>query len=197
MSADPGTIAAYEAHADAYAAHFAAEGPGADLRAFMARLGPGARVLDLGCGPGTASAFLRDAGFRPDPVDAAPAMVALANRRHNLGARVATFDDVDGLSGYGGVWASFSLLHAARADLPRHLAAIRRALVAGGVLHIAMKLGSGEARDRLGRFYTYFGRDELADLLAGAGFAIQGERQSEEVGLAGQLEPFIVMDARG
>ena len=90
----------------------------------------------------------------------------------------------------------FSLLHAPRADLPRHLAAIRAALLPGGIAHVAMKLGTGEGRDRLGRFYTYLGRDELAELLTAAGLALLGERQGEEIGLAGQMEPYIVMDAR-
>jgi SAM-dependent methyltransferase len=197
MSPDAGTIAAYEANVAAYAARFDVAAPGQDLRAFMDLLPAGGRILDLGCGPGTASAFLKAAGFRPDPVDAAPAMVALANERHGLGARLGTFDDVAGDGVYEGVWASFSLLHAPRGDLPRHLAAIRRALVPGGVLHIAMKLGSGAARDRLGRFYSYYGRAELTGLLATAGFALLAERQGQEVGLAGVAEPFVVMLARG
>jgi len=196
MSRDPGTIAAYDAHAAAYASRFGAAGPDDPLRRFIAGLPAGAQVLDLGCGPGHASAFLRAAGMRPDPVDASAAMVALANQRHGIGARLGTFDDIDAVAAYDGVWANFSLLHAGRADLPRHLAALYRALMPGGLLHIGMKTGAGEARDRFGRFYSFFSRDELAGLLADAGFTVIAEAAGAERGLAGTLDPFVILRAR-
>lgn len=196
MSADSRTIAAYEANAEAYSKRFRVVRLTRPLKAFIDRLPEGVRVLDLGCGPGDASAHLRDAGMHPDPIDASPAMVAMANDRHRIGARLGTFDDLDALAAYDGVWANFSLLHAPRADLPRHLAAIRRALKPGGLFHIAMKTGTGEIRDRLGRSYTYVGRQELAGLLADAGFAIIAVANGRERGLAGTLDPFVIFRAR-
>lgn len=195
MSADARTIAVYEARAADYADRFASQRPDRHLRAFIDALPKGARVLDLGCGPGTASAFMRAAGLAPDPVDASSAMVALANACHDMGARLATFDDIDAEGAYEGVWANFSLLHAPRADLPRHLAALRRALVPGGLLHIGMKTGTGEARDGLDRFYTFVGREELAGMLATAGFTVIAVTEGAEKGLAGTLDPFVIMRA--
>lgn len=196
MSADPRTLAAYEAHARDYEDRFRRDRPDRHLQAFIDLLPAGARVLDLGCGPGAASAFLCAAGMEPDPVDAAPAMVALANARHGIGARLASFDDLDAVAAYDGVWANFSLLHAPRADLPRHLAAIRRALKPGGLFHIGMKTGAGEARDRLGRFYAYVGTAELRSLLTQADFGILAESGGRERGLAGTLDPFVILLAR-
>ena len=197
MSADPRTLAAYDAQAQAYAQRFQADAPGGDLCAFMALLPPGGQVLDLGCGPGTASAFLRAAGFMPDPVDASPAMVEIANNRYGIGARLATFDEIDAEAAYDGVWANFSLLHAPRADLPGHLTALKRALRPGGILHLGMKTGTGEGRDRLDRFYSYFSRAELLSLLAAAGFTVTATREDHEIGLAGTDEPFIILLAHG
>jgi len=191
MSADPRTLAAYDANAAEYADRFRTDEPDRDLQAFIDALPRGARVLDLGCGPGDASAFLRAAGLRPDPVDAAPAM----NGRYAVGARLGTFDDIDASAGYEGVWANFSLLHAPRADLPRHLAALHRALVPGGLLHLGMKTGTGEGRDRLDRFYTYVARHELLGLLDAAGFDVIAEREGADPGLAGPVEPWIVVRA--
>lgn len=196
MSVDRRTIDAYEANATAYAKRFRVIRLTPPLKAFIDALPSGARVLDLGCGPGDASAHLRAAGIQPDPVDASPAMVALANDRHGIGARLGTFDDVNAEAAYDGVWANFSLLHAPGADLPRHLAAIHRALKPGGLFHIAMKTGSGEVRDRLGRSYTYVGRHELAALLAEAGFTIIAAANGRERGLAGTLDPFVIFRAR-
>jgi SAM-dependent methyltransferase len=196
VSVDRRTIDAYEANAAAYARRFRVVRLTRPLKAFIDALPQGARVLDLGCGPGDASAHMRDAGMRPDPVDASPAMVALANDRHRIGACLGAFDDVDAVAAYDGVWANFSLLHAPRADLPRHLAAIRRALKPGGLFHIAMKTGSGEVRDRLGRSYTYVTRHELAALLDAAGFTIIAAANGRERGLAGTLDPFVILRAR-
>ncbi len=196
MSADPRTIAVYDSRAAGYADLFRTDRPDRHLQVFIDALPKGGRVLDLGCGPANASAFLRAAGMVPDPVDASAAMVALANERHAIGARLGTFDDIDAVATYDGVWANFSLLHAARADLPRHLAALHRALKPGGLLHIGMKTGTGEARDMLDRFYTYVSPEELRGLLAGAGFAVLAEDRGHERGLAGTLDPFIIVLVR-
>ncbi|HQU67789.1 MAG TPA: class I SAM-dependent methyltransferase [Albidovulum sp.] len=196
MSVDRATIDAYEANAAAYAKRFRVVRLTRPLKAFIDALPQGARVLDLGCGPGDASAHMRNAGLHPDPVDASPAMVALANDRHRIGARLGTFDELEAVAAYDGVWANFSLLHAPRADLPRHLAAIHRALKPAGLFHIAMKTGAGEVRDRLGRSYTYVTRDELKDMLAAAGFTIIAAANGHERGLAGTLDPFVIFRTR-
>ena len=196
MSADARTIAFYDGAADRYATLTESGTPDANLLAFIALLPPGARVLDLGCGPGRASVHMRAAGLDPDPVDASDGMLAIARDSHGLPARKATFDDLDAVAAYDGVWANFSLLHAPRADLPRHLAAIATALKPGGVFHIGMKTGEGEARDAIDRFYSYVGVDELAGLLRDAGFAVLATVSGREVGCAGTADPFVVMRAR-
>lgn len=193
---DARTLAVYEARAADYAALTWSVRPGRDLIAFMAALPTGAAVLDLGCGPGAASAHMAAAGMRPDPVDAAPAMVALAREKFGLPARQAAFADLDAVAAYDGVWASFSLLHAPRADLPGHLAAIARALRPGGLFHIGMKTGAGEGRDTLDRFYTYVGVRELHGLLAAAGFTVLTTREGVETGLSGSEDPFVICLAR-
>ncbi|MCB2126921.1 MAG: class I SAM-dependent methyltransferase [Rhodobacteraceae bacterium] len=196
MSVDARTLAAYDARAADYAKLFRTRGPDRHLQSFIAALPPGARVLDLGCGPGQASVFLREAGHRPDPVDASVGMVALANDRHAIGARQASFDDIDAVAAYEGVWANFSLLHAPRSALPRHLVALNRALVPGGILHVGMKTGTGEARDALDRLYTFVTGAEMRGLLDGAGFTVTAEEEGMERGLAGTLDPFVILRAR-
>lgn len=196
MSVDPETRAVYDRKAEDYAQMVRTGKPSGSLSEFIAMMPSGGRVLDLGCGPGDAAAAMRDAGLRPDAIDASPAMVDLANRTHDLTARCATFDDLDTEDAYSGVWASFSLLHAARVDLPRHLAAIGRSLVDGGYLTIGMKVGEGDGRDTLGRFYVYVGVAELEGMLRDAGLTVLSAREGEERGLAGTLDPYVIMLAR-
>lgn len=194
--ADRQTLDVYARQAADYARLFSGREPDADLLAFMTQLPKGGRVLDLGCGPATASAHMRAAGFDPDPLDASPEMVALANETHAINARVGTFDDVDATDEYDGVWANFSLLHAPRADLPRHLSAIHDALKSGGLFHIGMKTGRGEARDPIGRAYTYVSVAELHEVLSSAGFTVVSTREGSGKGLAGTDDPFVICLSR-
>ncbi|MEO1638453.1 MAG: class I SAM-dependent methyltransferase [Pseudomonadota bacterium] len=192
---DAKTIATYDAKAADYANLVKSDAPDASLRAFMGSLHPGARVLDLGCGPGTASAHMRDAGLVPDPVDASPNMIKIASETFGLYARVATFDDITGSAVYDGVWANFSLLHAERSDLPKHLRNIADALIAGGIFHIGMKTGTGMERDAIDRRYTYVTVTELRKLLTDAGFVVTHTKTGEERGMAGTMDPFVIMRA--
>ena len=106
-----------------------------------------------------------------------------------------TFDDLDAVDTFDGIWASFSLLHAPKSDFARHLAAIGTALRRAGHLHLGMKLGTGERRDTLGRFYAYYTEAELAEALRAAGFTILDSVTAEGQGLAGTVDPFVLMTA--
>lgn len=193
---DARTIAFYDTAAERYATLTDRGTPGALLKSFMALLPAHARVLDLGCGPARASVHLRDAGFHPDPVDASQGMVTLANNAHDIDARLLTFDELDAVAAYDGVWANFSLLHAPAADLPGHLRAIATALRPRGVFHIAMKVGEGEARDKIDRKYTYVTPAGLQNMLQDAGFTVLAIDEGREVGCAGTDDPYVAMRAR-
>lgn len=194
---DPETIRLYDARAQDYARLTGADVPDATLTAFIAALPPGARVLDFGCGPGLSAGHMAAAGHRVQAWDASAAMAALAATRPGVTARQASFDDLDAEDAYDGVWANFSLLHAPRADVPRHLSAIARALKPGGLVHVAVKEGTGEARDSLGRLYTYFTEAELAALLTRAGLAPGPFARGQDKGLDGVVAPWISVTAHG
>ncbi len=190
-----GTIGVYDRMSAKYVDLAAAEAP-REVANLVATLPRGAMVLDLGCGPGHHAAEMARAGLRVLAVDGSAEMVALADGKPGVEARQATFDDIATLGPVDAVWASFSLLHAPRADLPRHLTALHGICRAGAPMWLGMKLGSGEATDRLGRFYSYYGEDELRALLAAAGFAPGAASSGSGKGLAGDEEPFIVITAR-
>lgn len=192
---DPETIKVYDARAQDYDALETSETPSETLAAFMAALPKGGRVLDLGCGPGTSARHMVRAGLGVDAMDASASMVALAGRIEGVTAWQGTFDDIGGTALYDGVWANFSLLHAPRADMPRHLAAIHAVLKPGGLFHVAVKSGEGEARDRIGRLYTYYTEDELTGLLRQAGFTVGPYRRGRDKGLSGEDADWISVTA--
>jgi trans-aconitate methyltransferase len=167
------------------------------LTAFIASLPPHAHALDLGCGPGAAATVMAQAGLHVHATDAVPEMIALVPPHLNIHAEVKTFDQIDGIALYHGIWANFSLLHAARADLPRILLALHKSLHRRGVLHIAMKLGEKTARDALGRQYTYVTEQELRTLLADAGFTVTKKHKGRDMGLDGTYADWIALAAYG
>jgi len=192
MTADARTLSIYESRVSDYA-RIVGSAPPPGLGEFMAHLKPGARVLDLGCGPGDCAAALQSAGYLVDPVDASPAMVAHAQETYGLNARLGHFDDIKDHDIYDGIWANFSLLHAPKRDFPSHLAALHAALHPGGIFHIGMKLGDGEARDGIGRFYAYYREDELTKQLEDAGFTPLENEFGAGTGLDGTRAPWIVV----
>ncbi len=194
MSADPETLAVYNAKAAEYDALVNSEGPCERLAAFIESLPEGGRVLDFGCGTGSAAAAMRDHGLKVTALDASEEMVAFAKRQFDLDVVLGTFDDLTSTDEYDGIWASFSLLHASRGDMPRHLAAILRALKPQGRFNIGLKTGTGEQRDSLGRWYTYYTETELRGLLADAGFTITHTNTGADPGLDGVIASWITID---
>ncbi|MCR9108132.1 class I SAM-dependent methyltransferase [Marivita sp. XM-24bin2] len=192
---DRETIAVYDARAGDYAKLEPSDIPSETLAMFIEALPDGARVLDLGCGPGTSARHMVRAGCVVDAVDASAEMIRLASAIDGVTARQAHFDDISGTAVYDGVWANFSLLHAPRAQMPDHLAAIHEALKPGGLFHIAVKEGSGEARDSINRLYTYYTEAELTDLLQTAGFSVGPYRRGRDKGLSGEDADWISVTA--
>ncbi|MEW4447681.1 class I SAM-dependent methyltransferase [Qipengyuania sp. JC766] len=175
MSTDPATIRYYQENAPHYVLSFA-QGPSRHLDAFLDRLEPGARIMELGCGGGRDSAHIARRGFGLDATDGTPGMVRKANERFDVGARVMLFDNLDAREQYDAVWAHACLLHVGRADLPGVLARIHRALRPGGWHFANYKLGDAdhpdEGRDPLGRLTNLPDEAWLEDTYRKAGFAI-------------------------
>lgn len=198
MSDDPGTITAYGRAAQDYADGFAHKNEpdqSQDMAAFLCHVPAGGRILDWGCGPGHWAAAFRDLGYAVDATDATPEMAVLALDRFGITVRTEPFEALDAAQAYDGIWANFSLLHAPRADLPLHLRRIHTALRPGGGLHLGMKLGTGEGRDRLDRFYTYYTEDELIEHVETAGLTVVRPQCRQGRGLAGTVEPFAILTA--
>ncbi len=188
---DAETVALYDARAAEYADTVSEPEPPARLLAFIDALPAGARVLDLGCGPGNAAAAMAAAGLEVDAVDASAGMVAVARARHGIAARVGTFADLR--PPYRGVWANFSLLHAPREEMPGHLARLFAALEPGGLFHVGLKTGTGARRDGIGRLYTYYTEDEIAGLLRAAGFVPRTRETGTDTGFDGVPAAWVIV----
>lgn len=160
---DPATRDFYQHHARQWAAAFPYEFS-SFLDPFCARLDPGALILDLGCGDGRDAARMETKGFVVDATDGSASMAELVTERLGRPARQMQFGELDAVEHYDAVWAHASLHHQPIAGLGDVLARIFRALKPGGWFFANYKLGTGEARDALGRLYNFPPRAELMAL---------------------------------
>jgi SAM-dependent methyltransferase len=148
------------------------------LDRFAEALPSGARVADLGSGPGRDTAELLARGLRAFSLDRSIGM---------LRAGVAEFPAVRvqadllalplGTASVAGAWANASLLHLAEAEAALALREIHRVLQPGGSLHVSLKRGSGARweSERYGepRFFQFWSGADLDAALTAAEFEIR------------------------
>ena len=153
------------------------------LDAFTAALGPGARVLEIGSGPGRDARELEGRGVSVRRTDVTPAFVELM-RAEGMSADLLdplTDDLTDPErpdTSYDGVWANACLLHVNRPDLPVVLRRLAEATRAGGVLALSVKEGDGEGWLQQGdvtapRHFVFWREGPLREVLGSAGWEVQ------------------------
>jgi SAM-dependent methyltransferase len=165
---DETTLEFYRGNAEAYARREITSRH-AQLTAFLARLAPGASILELGCGAGGDTAEMLARGFAVRATDGSPEMAGVASRRLGRVVETLLFEDLDEVEAYDAVWANACLLHVPRPELAGVLARIRRALKPGGSFYASYKAGEVDGRDALNRYYNYPSPDWLRATYGEAG----------------------------
>ncbi|WP_436960883.1 methyltransferase domain-containing protein [Streptomyces sp. SudanB182_2057] len=150
----------------------------ASIDAFADTVSGRGPVLDVGCGPGTVTAYLAERGLDVSGVDLSPRMIENARRLHpRCRFSVASVTDLDlDAASLGGVLGWWSLFNLPRDVLPQVLALFARALKPGGHFITATHVGDEDAvrTEAYGgvpvRWTTHLWRpEELVDLIERAG----------------------------
>jgi ubiquinone/menaquinone biosynthesis C-methylase UbiE len=174
------TAAAYERFAEHYAHHRSDRSAIRPLiERFVSLLPGGARVLDVGCGPGVDTGSLALRGVRTVGLDIAAAMLEMA-APHTGGSvvqadqRCLPFADAT----FDGVWANACLLHLSKREVGAALAEARRVVRRGGLVLTTMQIGAADAMEAPGqagsgvrapRYFARYEVDEWLSLLRDAG----------------------------
>ena len=180
------TVRSYDRDAAAYVARTAAvpDSVRAALEQLAARLGPGARVVEIGSGGGRDALLMEQLGLAVRRTDVTPAFVALLREQgHACDHLDPLVDDLTSPEGpYDAVWANASLLHVARADLPTVLGRLAEVTRPGGLLQVSLKEGDGEGWSTHGtisspRHFTYWRAAEVEAVVRASGWGDVEVRQ--------------------
>ena len=136
---------------------------------FLAYLPAHGRILDAGCGSGRDSKYFMEQGYDVEAFDASVELCKLATELIGKEVRCMRFEELDADCVFDGIWASASLLHVSKAELPEILYKMRRALKVGGVMYASFKYGSAE-RVKESRFFNDCTEGEVQDVFKRAGF---------------------------
>ncbi|MFI6325704.1 class I SAM-dependent DNA methyltransferase [Nonomuraea sp. NPDC050556] len=133
-------------------------------------------VADVGCGPGYATAFLRDLGVDAFGMDLSPGMVELARAAYpDLRFEPGSMEAVDVEDGaLAGVLARYSIIHTPPEEVPAAFAEFARVLAPGGHLLISFQAhddGDVEAFDHTVTLAYRWSPDRVAALLREVGLA--------------------------
>jgi SAM-dependent methyltransferase len=164
----PDFISPTIAYYDQNAAPFSSSTEGVDMSHLYAEFLPmipqGGRILDAGCGAGRDTAYFKSLGYNVSAFDASRELAAIATEKIGIPVEVMTFQDVEAVDEFDGVWACASLLHIANAEMCDALHRLSRALKVGGALYVSFKHGSRE-RQHGGRFFNDFDEAKLKSVL--------------------------------
>lgn len=189
------TVEVYNKVSTEYASEFCE--PSENIDSFLGLVSPAGSILDAGCGPGKDSAYMSARGFSVTGVDLAEKMLELARKV----APAVSFirSDLRALSfppeSFEGIFASFSLIHLCKADVPGVLACFHGLLRPQGVLWVSVQEGPSEEisvieplkPDEL-LFLNVMSAEEIKALVTSAGFSVVKEFAREsDAAEAGEL----------
>ncbi|MFX4829788.1 class I SAM-dependent methyltransferase [Acinetobacter baumannii] len=120
---------------------------------FLVELQEGARILDVGCGPGRDTLAFKNKGYQVDAIDYSEELVKKATQLTGIPVRLQSFYEIDADQAYDGIWACASLLHCERTRLKEVIGKLLSALKPNGMLYMSFKYGNGD-RQKDGRQFT-------------------------------------------
>ena len=189
MTSDAGTLAAYAAHAAAYADDWLAQPPPTDLQDAVTRHfrsgAQGGVTGDIGSGSGRDVDWLNRHGYPCVGFDASDALRAEAQRRFpDWRFERSELPELAEISPrtFDNVLCETVLMHLPRAAIVPAVHALRRILVADGTLYLSWRVTDADRRDERGRLYSGFDASLILDALDGMTILHSAEASSASSG---------------
>lgn len=144
---------------------------------FVVHLKGGAKILDVGSGPGRDGLILKQKGLDIKCLDASEAMISICKER-GLDAVVGDFNNMPfDDNQFDGVWAYTSLLHVSKENIEKSFSEIVRVLKSGGIFGLGLIEGDfNDYRESSGmdkpRWFSFYTKEEIEVLLEKYNFEI-------------------------
>lgn len=158
------TLNYYNQHAQTFSDSTLNVDMSALYREFLPYVVQNGYVLDAGCGSARDATYFKGQGFNVSAFDASPALAELASSYLQQPVEVKTFQELECVNKYDGIWCCASLLHVPKAELPQVFLNLQNALKPNGVLYVSFKYGTQE-RVHNGREFTDLTEQLLSSLL--------------------------------
>lgn len=175
----------------------------AEIDHFLKMLPESPSILDLGCGEGTDAGVFVERGCSVVGIDFSKEMLKLATVNAPQAAfwqrEIETCDLPE--AAFDGVYASASLLHISKKNMPSVLETIHRTLKKVGGFYLSLKEGEGEGFEKDTRydgqekFWAYYREREITSLLEKVGFNVL-EVWIKEINSSYQTHPFLKIFCR-
>ena len=138
---------------------------------FLAHVKTSGHILAAGCGSGRDSKIFHDLGYQVTAFDASEEICKYASEYLGQEVQCRRFEDMTEENRYDGIWASASLLHVPKKDLPEVMNRLKRALKEDGILYASFKYGETE-RMRGERSFSDFTEEQARCLFEESGFTV-------------------------
>lgn len=177
------TIAWYEANAPQYTRTVQNLANVDLIDQFVQAVGPGGRVLDVGCAGGRDAAIFKESGLDPVGIDISTSMIHIARENNrDIEFYLGNFIHMPFPNqSFDGVWAHACLLHLETVgEVVEALKEFYRVLKPKGILHVFVKKQQGKDKtmaviDSISghkRFFQFFSSSEIKKLVTEQGFEI-------------------------
>lgn len=129
------------------------------------------KMLDVGCGACRDTYFFGQNGIQVCPIDAADELASIVKERLGINIQVMNMSDISFAEEFELVWASASILHLSKEDAKEVMVKCHNALKTNGLFYISVKARQDEDFSDGERYFSYYEKDELAEILKDIGFS--------------------------
>jgi SAM-dependent methyltransferase len=200
------TINYYDLNAQKYAESTINVKISESLEMFCKNLPEKARVLDVGCGSGRDSLYFKSKGFNVTAIDASAELAKFASKQIGQEVLIRDVKDLGFKNEFDAVWCMASLLHLKKDELPLAIKNCIQSLKVEepGFFFASFKIGNGSGYDENGRFFSYYQKEELKEILENTQYfeKIQFQENEDKLGrnevswisFVAQKKPNLILD---
>ncbi len=138
------------------------------------------KILDLGCGAGRDTLAFSNAGYEVTAMDGCKSLCEQVKKISNAKVLNMTFDAINFVNEFDGIWACASLLHVSSSEIIAILEKVIKSAKYNSPIYMSFKYGEFEGM-RNGRFFNDYTEDKFKSLIKNLNLSIAEMWLTEDV----------------